>query len=191
MGSGSPESEGDLVAGFLSRKPAAEATFVGELKQRLRAEICGNFPSLWPELRDLEQSALLRLCQMRENPREAGEIRPPLAALAKFLVDAPARLLLRRKKPLALQSWDGAQASSQEAAADLAQLLQIAAGLPRGMAKTVLAHAAHELGEGPPVEEVLGLDRRTAQRRLWHAQAVVLRIACGEQIPEHAEARDE
>src|ERR1700722_8688297 len=95
---GTRPDQAELIAGFLSRKPMAEAAFVTEFKRFLRVEVGSNFPSLWPQLSDLQQSALLRLCEMRESPERVGEIRPTLDALAKSLVAGPALALKRVKK---------------------------------------------------------------------------------------------
>jgi hypothetical protein len=187
MGTESPEGEAELIAGFLSRQPLLERSFLQRFRPWLREEIRGNFQSLWPQLADLEQSALMRLCEMREPPANGKDIRSPLKALAKYLVNAPARVLKRERKPLGLRSWDGATASTQEASSDLKHLLEIAASLPRGMAKTVLAKAAYEMGEAPPLHEQLGIDVRSAGRRLSRAQNAVMAIAQGEDV----QVRDE
>jgi len=193
---GDMPSEEELIAGFLSRKPAAEAAFVEEMKRHQRADIRNNFPSLMPQMRDLEQSALLKLCQMREDPREVKRICPPIAALTKFLNDAPARVLKRIKKTVSLtgmkeEEWEGSHPASQEEGLQLKRMMEIAASLPGGMAKTILAQAAHEMGDGPPLHEVLALDRRTADKRLARARIAVLRIARGETLGDETEVEDE
>jgi hypothetical protein len=74
-------------------------------------------------------------------------------------------------------------------------LLEIAAALPGSTGRTIRAQAAYEMGNGPPLAEVLGIDRRTADLRLARARIAVMRIARGEIAGElggdSAEAQDE
>jgi len=177
-------SEEELIAGFLSGKPLAEAEFVEVMQRHIRADVRNNFRSLLPQLGDIEQSALLTLCQMRENPREVARICPPIRALSKYLVDAPARVLMRiRKKTEPLGKWDEARAATQEGTQRLKELLDIVSeSLPEGMARTLLAQSAHEMGDGPPLHEALGIDRRSADKRLARARIAVLRISRGDEL---------
>ncbi len=173
----------------------AEADFVRVMQRHMRAEVCNNFPSLLPQLRDLEQSAHLKLCLMREHPQDVKKIRAPIKALVKFLMDAPARVLLRIKKTEPLGDWDALRPGNQEAAFELKRLLKIATSLGGGMAQTMLAQAAHEMGDGRPLHEVLGVDRRSADKRLARARIAVLQIARGEpprvEIEGETEVEDE
>jgi len=41
------------------------------LRRYLRAEIAAHFPSLWRQRNDLQQSAILKLCELRESPEGA------------------------------------------------------------------------------------------------------------------------
>jgi len=135
----------------------------------------------------VEQNALLRVCEMRAT--EAGQklLHPPLWALAKRAVDAPAAMLARAKKWLPLKDWDRAVPPNQEAAFELKRLLKIAVSLPRGMASTMLYQAGFVTGEGPELHEALGTDERSARRRLARAQDAVIEIAEGGE----AELKDE
>ncbi len=152
------ERDEKLFAGFLSRNPAAEASFVAELQKYLQAEVRTYAPHLWWQLADLEQSALLKLCEMREKPEEVEKIRPPFPALARFLMAGPASKEKRVKHwPRLKKSQEPKQAPNQEMAIELSELTEIAQSLPRGMARTMLAQEAHLAGDGPPLEEALGI----------------------------------
>ena len=189
---GNLERQRELIAGFLSRKPAAETSFVMELQKWVRVEIRSNFPKQWRELADLEQSALLRVCEMRDDPQRVDLIQAPFSELAKYLVDAPARKARNVKRWSPLKSWqEPLKAPNQEAALQLKELAEIAESLPRGMAKTMLAQEALAAGDGPPLAEALGTDPRSARRRLARAQAAVLRIALGEDVEIPQEENDE
>jgi hypothetical protein len=67
----------------------------------------------------------------------------------------------------------------EEAAFEFKRLLAIAVSLPRGMAATMLCQAGFVTGEGPALHEALGIDERSARRRLARAQDAVLELAEG------------
>ena len=183
-------SDEELIAGFLSGKPQAEAEFVKVFQGHARAEVGSNFPSQWPHVGDLVQSALLKVCEMRK--REPERIRPPMSELVKFTVAAPAMVLKRAKKMEPLpKRWDRSVPSTQEAAFESKRLLEIAMSLPERMAKTILAHLAHQMGDGPPLHEALGVDRRVSDKRLARARIAILRITRGEDVGEALEVEDE
>jgi hypothetical protein len=186
------ERDQELIDGFLSRKPAAETEFVIELERCLQAEIRTYSPNLWPELSDLVQSALLKVCKLREKPATAQKIQPPIPALARWLMMEPASKEKRVKHwPRLKKSQEPAVGANQESAVTLKEMLEIAVSLPRGMAKTMLAYEAHLAGEGPALPEALGAETRTARRRLVRAQAAVIRIALGEDVEITEEDQDE
>jgi len=182
-GTGKMKRQQELIDGFLSRDPVAEARFVEELQKFLRIEVRSNYPAQWSELSDLQQSALLKVCEMRENPRAAELITPPFQDLAKRLAELPARKEKRVKHwPSLKPSQEPPVASNQEEAVTLKEMAEIAASLPRGMAKTMLAQEAFVAGDGPALEEALGTDKRSARRRLARAQEAVILIATGEDV---------
>jgi len=174
-----PQQEAELIAGFVSRR--SENPFLLTLSPFLRQEIRRNFPSLWEWAPDLLQSAFLRLCELREDPREAKRIQPPLAELARYLLNAPARVLLRTKKitgqSLPLSDWDGARPPDQQASTRLQELMRLTSRLPAKLATVLHLHAAHELGEGPPLAEALGITRGSARRKLLEAQDALLTLS--------------
>jgi hypothetical protein len=194
-GEGAMSDEEGLIAGFLSGKPAAEAAFIAMYQGKIRAEVYSNCPSLVPYMRDIQQSATLRLCEMRASPSGVKRICPPVSEVVKFTVAAPARvlkrMLKRTKETEPLKDDDAIGPSNTEASVELKRLLEIALTLPGSLRKTLLARMAHEMGDGPPLPEALGIDRRSADKRLARARAAVLRIARGEGAEGIAEADDE
>jgi hypothetical protein len=169
----------ELIAGFLSRKPAAETSFFDEFRPHVHRWVSGHFPDRWQEYADLEQSAMLRVCELRETKEGRTRLTPPFSELAQFAAEAPARKLAREKKSVPLQDWDASQPPNQETAFEFRRLLAIAVTLPRGMAATMLAQAGFVTGEGPALHEALGIDERSARRRLARAQDAVIEIAEG------------
>jgi hypothetical protein len=173
----------EVIAGFLSRSPAAEAAFIAILRPILRAEVRLHWTGLWRHIDDFEQDALAKLCALRETAEGRERIRAPLALLAKYLIEGPARKLMRAPKWVPLdKKWDLPGPSNQEAASEISRLSVIASGLPESMAKTLLCHAAHVMGEGPPLHVALGVSEEAARFRLTRAQAAVHRLANGEEI---------
>jgi hypothetical protein len=75
----------------------------------LQVEVGSNFPKQWRELADLQQSALLKVCEMRNDPKRVKEICPRLSELAKRAVAAAAMALKRQKKMSHSEGWDAAQ----------------------------------------------------------------------------------
>lgn len=191
MGTEKTEDEAELIAGFLSRQPAREVAFVVAMKFWIRKVVRRNFARQWRHLEDIEQSALLELCELRDTEKGAMLIQPPLWDVAKMTVERSARMFEREKRMLPLKDRYLTGAQDLASAFELNRLMEIAEGLPRGMARTMLAHAAYETGEGPPLEVALGTDHRSALRRLARAQAAVVRIARGETIEEGTEDDDE
>jgi hypothetical protein len=49
-------------------------------------------------------------------------------------------------------------------------MLALADTLPYGMGETLRLQANYETGVGPPLHEALGIDERSAQRRLTNAR---------------------
>jgi hypothetical protein len=176
------EEELELIAGFLSRKPLAEVSFLDAVRPLIRGQARRHFPERWQEVDDVEQSALLRVCELRETEAGRKHLCPWLRELAKLAVDAPVAVLFRAKKTLPLKDWDRAVPPNQEAAFELKRLLKIAVSLPRGMAATMLAQAGFVTGEGPALHEALDVDERSARRRLARAQDAVIEIAEGGEV---------
>jgi hypothetical protein len=186
------ESEQKLIDGFLSREPAAETALVVEVQRLVRARIRGRVPHLWSRVGDIQQDVVLRLCEMRENPKEVERIQPPLWELVLSLMEAPVRAQKRMKKWVELTEEDHPKlAPNQEEALELKELQAIAESLPRGAVKTMLAHEAEVTGDGPPLAEALGTDARSARKRLARAQAAVIRTALGEGVQLEEENDDE
>jgi hypothetical protein len=173
------EEELALIAGFLSRKPLAEVSFFDAVRPLIQRLVRRHFPERWQDVDDVEQSALLRVCELRETEAGRKQLLPPLWALAELAVEPPARMLSRTKKLLPLKDWDRAVPPNQETAFEFRRLLAIAVSLPRGMASTMLAQAGFVTGEGPALHEALGIDERSARRRLARAQDAVIEIAEG------------
>ena len=189
-----PEQEQELIDGFLSRKPAAETKLVVELQRRMRVHVAKYSPRIWREMADLQQSGLLRLCEMRENPEEVALIQPPIWELVRFLLVAPSRKAQRAKPWVRLKRKHDRLVTSkpnQVEALELKELAEIAESLPRGMARTMLAQEALMAGDGPPLDEALGIDARSARRRLARAQDAVMAIALGENVEIEKEDEDE
>ncbi len=92
------------------------------------------------------------------------------------------RFFERKKKTVSLKGWDAAVPPNQEAAFELRRLMRISGSLPRQMAATIMCQAAFVMGEGPPLHEALGIDERSAQRRLARAQSAVVALAEGEEV---------
>jgi hypothetical protein len=93
----SPEREAELIAGFLSGKPAGELDFVNALRPLLQAAVGWRHPALWRDSEDIQQSAILKVYTLRED-REVERIHPPLFHLACYLADAPAQVVKRARK---------------------------------------------------------------------------------------------
>jgi hypothetical protein len=183
-------SDEELIAGFLSGKPQAEAEFVEVFQRHARAEVGSNFPSLWPHVRDLVQSACLVVCKLRKY--EPEKVRAPMRELVKFAVAAPAMALKRARKMEPLpKRWDQSVPATQEAAFETKRLLEIAGSLPERMGKTILAYLAYQMGDGPPLHAALGVERRVAEKRLARAKRAVRHIAMGEDIEEVLEVEDD
>ncbi len=178
------EEELALIAGFLSRKPFAEERFFDAFRPHLRNRMRGRFPDRLQDLEDVEQAALLPGCARCARPRRGrgNKLQPPLWELAKLAFDAPAAMSTRVKKLLPLKDWDRAVPANQEAAFELKRLLAIAVSLPRGMASTMLFQAGFVMGDGPALHEALGIDERSARRRLARAQDAVIELAEGGKV---------
>jgi hypothetical protein len=178
-----PEQEGELIAGFLSGKPLLEQAFLDALRPHLRRQLRGRTPDRWPDVEDVEQSAILRLCQMRRSEEGRKRLCPLLSELAAFIMKAPvARFFERARKTLPLKDWDRAQPPNQEAAYELKRLMAISVSLPRSLAATIMCQVGLVMGDGPALHEALGIDERSARRRLARAQDAVLAMAEGEEV---------
>ncbi len=163
-----------------------------ELQAQIRARVTRFNPLRWPQLDEIEQDSMVRLCEMRKDPKQALLIQPPLADLAAFLMAAPAKAAARVKQwPRLRRLEEPAVMPEQEAAVTLDELLEIATSLPRGMARTILAQEAYVAGDGPPLEEALGIERPNALRRLARAQEAVMAIANGENVEIGEEDQDD
>jgi len=184
MPKATPEEEMELIAGFLSRKPALQNVFLEKLRPRLRQHQRCNYPSLWRQSEDLQQSALLKLCELRDDPVEVKRIEPPLDDLVKYLMTGPARVLMRSARharvSLEIQEWDGSRQGNQEDATYVRELWRLIAKLPFKLGRTLQLHAAHECGDGPSLDEILGITRDAARRKLVDAQDALLTLARGE-----------
>jgi hypothetical protein len=176
-----PEEESELVAAWLSREEAGERRFVDVFRLFLRGEVLHRWPRSWKRVDDLEQDALVKLVEWRDTEEGRAKTRPPLAPLAKVLVERPARILRREKKDQSLKKQDVPVDSHQEQAVLLGEMLEIASNLPRGGARTLLAQAEHVAGEGPELPEALGIDAASAHMRLVRAQAAVIRKIQGDE----------
>jgi hypothetical protein len=173
----------ELIAGFLSRNPVAEAAFIIVLRPILRAEVRLHWTGLWRHIDDFEQEALAKLCELRETAEGREKIAEPLEVLAKYLIEGPARKLMRAPKWVPLdKKWDRPGPSNQEATFEISRLSGLASGLPESMTNTLLCHAAHVMGEGPPLHIALDVSVEAARFRLSRAQAAVHRLANGEEI---------
>jgi len=166
------KAEAELIAGFLSRKPGAELLFLAELSRLLRSR-ARSWRKLLPHRDDVVQSALLKLCELRETAEGRQTIRPPLAALAKALADAPARRLRRAPELLPLESWHAPTPADQDGMIRTKYLLDLAATLPLTLRTALRCHIAYEMGEGPPSYIVLGLSENAARMRVTRAQDAV------------------
>ncbi len=186
------DQEAELLERFLAREPMAELTLVSVMRPLFRLEVRRHWQGQLAHMHDLRQGALLALWERRDSEEGRRSIRPPLAPLAKALIEHLARKLHRSPKIFQLREQEEpATPSSQEPMFELKRLLAISAALPRKMSETMAAHAAHMLGEGPPLHEALGIDRETARKRLTRAQAAVHRIAEGEKDEVQDESEDE
>jgi hypothetical protein len=181
MPESNPQLEAELAKGFLERKPAAESAFIERLRPYMRQVIRGRFPSLWRWSEDLQQSALLRLCELRADPSKVDRIRPPLEPLAVYLVDPPARLMLKSKKrfggAVEVREWDASHAPNQQNLAYLKELWRLLPRLSFNHARTLQIHAAHEVGDGPSLHEALGITKDAAKRKLLDAQDALLTLS--------------
>ena len=126
-------------------------------------------------------SCALELTCRTNSDQRPKRLQLPLRELAKYLIDAPARVLRRYKPWVKLEDWHLIGRSNQEAALRLNELFEIAAELPRGMSETLKLQTDFVRGLGPPLHEALGIDERSAQRRLFRAQKACLRIARGDE----------
>jgi hypothetical protein len=176
-----PEEESELVAAWLSREEAGERRFVDVFRLFLRGEVLHRWPRSWKRVDDLEQDALVKLVEWRDTEEGRAKTRPPLAPLAKVLVERPARILRREKKHLSLKKQYVPVVSNQEQSALFGEMLEIASNLPRGGARTLLAQAEHVAGEGPELSEALGIDATSAHMRLVRAQAALIRKIQGDE----------
>ena len=178
-----PRLDAELLLEFLARRAAGEYALIERLRPLLRAEIRRNFPSLWRWSEDLQQTAFLKLCVMRdENPER---IQPPLDELVTHLVNAPARVMMRAERiprqAVALKEYDGSNRPDQQASTHLRDLLELTATkLEAKHASTLLIHAAHEIGDGAPLHEVLGITKDGAKRKLLDAQDALLTLSRSE-----------
>jgi DNA-directed RNA polymerase specialized sigma24 family protein len=170
--------ESVLLAGFISGAPAAELAFVNEFRPTLRAEVSDNWPKLMCHLDDLQQEALVRLIELRQS----GEpLSPPLAALAKRLIDTLARKLTRERRRSSAEAPEVPVAPMQEVVFETRRLLRLACSLPEDQASVLMKHAAYAAGEGPALDVALGVTEKVARERLRRAQAAVARLALGEE----------
>jgi hypothetical protein len=176
-----PEEQDALLDDWLSRDAVRERRFVEVFRPFLRAEVRIRWPGSWRHVDSLEQDALVRLIELRETPEGREKIRLPLAELAKMLIERPARAKRREPKHQRLEDWDLPVDSTQEQAVLLGEALETASNLPRGGARTLLAHVEEELGEGPELSEALEVDRESAHKRLVRAQAALWRKMFGDE----------
>jgi hypothetical protein len=187
------DTEAKLIAGFLSRKPGADSLLIVELEPLLRSEVQRRWRRFIHHKDDLVQSALVKLCELRETEEGRAAITPPLDELAKALVDAPARRLKRAPEMLPLEDRDAPVPPDQEDLARLKYLLNLAQGLPLPLRTALRAHAAHQLGEGPPPHVALGSSENAARMQVTRAIAAVYRLAkeAAEKETKEAEENDE
>jgi hypothetical protein len=183
MPEANPLLDAELCTGFVSRRPAAEIALIERLRPYLRHEIRRQFPSLWRWSEDLQQSAFLKLCQLRQD--DPGKIQPPVDQLAVVLIDMPARVMLRSAKhsrqSVSLKEFDGSVRPDQDASTRLRELFELfASKLDADEASILLVHAAHEMGDGPPLHEVLGITKDGAKRKLLQAQDALLTLSRNE-----------
>ena len=167
------KAEAELFAGFLSREPGVELLFLAELSRLLRSRVKRSLRKLLGHREDVVQSALLKLCELRETEEGRKTIRPPFAALAKALADAPARRLKRAPETLPLESWHAPTPADQDRMIRTKHLLDVAAELPLTLRTALRCHMAYEMGEGPPPYIVLGLSENAARMRVTRAQDAV------------------
>src|SRR5262249_26045114 len=110
-----------------------ELTLVSVLRTLLRDEVRRHWWGLWAHMRDLRQQALVDLWERRETEEGRATIRLPLSALAKALIERPARKLHRaRPELLLLQEEEPWVEANQEPMFELRRKLAIAKNLPRG-----------------------------------------------------------
>jgi hypothetical protein len=183
-----PEEEVVLIADFMSGQPARQNAFLEKFRPFIRHKARCNFPSLHRVFEDLEQSALVKLCELRADPKEAWRIKPRFIDLAEYLVNAPARILMRSNRharvSLELKEWDGGRQGNQEDVTYVRELWRLISRLPFKLGRTLQLHAANVCGDGPSLEEILGITRDAARRKLVDAQDALLTLA-------RAEASDE
>jgi hypothetical protein len=178
-----PQLDAELIAGFLARRLASENALVERLQPLFRGVIRRNFPSLWLWSEELQQAAFVKLCVLRNEHPERVE--PPLDELAVKLVDTPARVMLRAERiprqSVSLKEFDGISPPDQQARTHLRDLLDLVISkLNPKHASTLLIHAAHETGDGPPLREVLGITQDGAKRKLLDAQDALLTLSRNE-----------
>jgi len=183
MAEANPPLDAELCTGFVSWRPAAEIALIERLRPYLRQEIRRQFPSLWRWSEDLQQSAFLKLCELRKS--DAAKIQPPLDELAIILIDTPAQVMLRSAKHMSqsvsLKEFHGRVRPDQDASTRLRELFELfASKLDAGEASILLVHAAHEMGDGPPLHEVLGITKDGAKRKLLQAQDALLTLSRNE-----------
>ena len=164
-----PGEAAELLAGFLARRPAAQNAFIELLRPLFRQEIRRDFPSLMPHSEDLQQSALLKLCELREDPVEVVRIRLPLDELVKYLMNAPARVLMRSGKKarvsLELQDWDASSQGNQEDATYVRELWRLIARLPFKLGRTPAASRRARVRRRSGASRRFSESRRTPARR--------------------------
>jgi hypothetical protein len=168
------KADRELIAGFLARRAAAERSFIARLRPFLRREIRRSFPSLWCSTEDLQQSALLRLCELRTS--HAEKIRAPLVVLAVSLI---AEAVREMGSPEAAQFEELARSHRQASTPRRGLAELFASTLSAEEASVLLLHAAHLVGDGPPLHEALGITRKRARRKLLRAQDALLDVTRG------------
>jgi hypothetical protein len=185
------ETEAELCAGFLARKPSIEVLFIAEFRRLSRRELRSNWRGVARHHDDLEQTTLVKLCELRETEEGRKSICPPLTELVKSLADAPARKLKRAPEMLPLEDWDAPVAPNQDEMGRMKWLLGLADKLPVGLGNALRCHVLHEMGEGPPAHIALGLSENAARMRISRAQdAVYLLAQEAEDDAEDKEAED-
>jgi hypothetical protein len=183
-----PQLEAELIEGFLAKQASEENTFVGMLRPYLRREIRRSHPGLWRSADDLEQSALLRLYELRAS--QAERIRAPCRQLAVFVVDEAAHVVHRSVEWSEPPEDDGGDRRDSIPLGKLVELFAIK--LDADDAEILLLHAAYMAGDGPPVHEALGITKKRARRQLLKAQDALLDVAGGnDELPEEDEESDE
>jgi hypothetical protein len=178
------EEESALIARFLTRSPADELAMVNRLRPLIVEDLKKNWKGLWRSRADLEQEALLGLWQRRQ----AGvAIDPPLTALAKSLVDGPARKLRRQRATVALFEDERQVEPNQLQQAMAREMVAAIAELGPEHRTTLLLHTRHLTEGGPALHEALQIEEQAAKRRLVRAQAAAMALLAAKEDQAESE----